>query len=283
VTTVCAVLTVHNRRHATLRCLASLHQGQLDGIDLTTIVVDDGSTDGTADAIREAFPGTRIIAGDGNLYWTGGMALAEATALSSTDADFLLWVNDDVQVDDGGLRGLVDEAAAAALPRIVVGSLVDPRSGNPTYGGFRRDRLRPMRFIRVEPAETAQPADAFNGSLVLVPRRVAEALGGVDTRYPHLLADLDYGLRARRMGVPIVVAGGVHGTCVDDHVQPPFERPGLKLRERIAILHQTPHMPWRARLRFLSRHGGPLWPVYLPSVYLKLVLRSLTPWNRLRA
>jgi GT2 family glycosyltransferase len=237
--------------------------------------VDDGSTDDTAPAVRAAFPDTQIIPGNGQLYWAGGMALAEDAALRSTSADFLLWVNDDVDLYRDGLQRLVNVALGSHAAAIVVGTLIDPHTGKTTYGGLHRDRWRPMHFVPIEPGETAQVADTFTGNLVLVPRAVAELLGGIDRRYSHGFADLDYGLRARVEGIRTLAAPGIVGACTNDHVEAPFNQPGLRLRQRIAMMYETRNLPWRARMRFLRRHGGPLWPMYVPSVYLRLIIRHL--------
>ena len=50
------VTPVHNRRDITLQCLRSLSRIDRTGLDIHITVVDDGSTDGTGDAIREQFP-----------------------------------------------------------------------------------------------------------------------------------------------------------------------------------------------------------------------------------
>jgi GT2 family glycosyltransferase len=204
------------------------------------------------------------------------MALAEETALRSTDAEYLLWVNDDIDLYPDALDRLITVALNTRGEQIVVGTFIDPGTGVTSYGGLlHRDRYHPMRFARIEPKETAQAADTFNGNLVLVPRAVAERLGGIDRRYPHTLADLDYGLRARRMGIGVLVAPAIVGACVDDHSAAPFDEPGLELRQRLAIMNETRNLPWRARALFLRQHGGPLWPIYLPSAYLRLVGRHL--------
>ena len=62
---VAIVIPVHNRREATLQGFCSLSRINHHDIDIHTIVVDDGSTDGTASTIRTEFPEVEIIAGDG--------------------------------------------------------------------------------------------------------------------------------------------------------------------------------------------------------------------------
>jgi len=70
------LMAAHNRRDTTLLCLRSLFEGRLDNVHLSVTLVDDGSNDGTADAIRLQFPSVAIIHGDGTLFWSRAMALA---------------------------------------------------------------------------------------------------------------------------------------------------------------------------------------------------------------
>src|SRR5690242_187901 len=92
---VAVLITSHNRRETTLRCLRCLvEQRGCEALDVQTYLVDDGCTDGTASAVRNAFPTVTILQADGSLFWAGGMRAAFAEAAKS-DPDFYLWLNDD--------------------------------------------------------------------------------------------------------------------------------------------------------------------------------------------
>ena len=66
------IIPVHNRKEITLKCLDTLKQnGDLD--KYYVIVIDDGSTDGTSEAIQSLYPDVIILTGDGNLWWTGAI------------------------------------------------------------------------------------------------------------------------------------------------------------------------------------------------------------------
>ena len=92
------LITCHNRLEKTKECLKSIYfQKKIEQYDVKVFLVDDGSTDGTPEYIKENFPEIILIQGDGNLYWGGGMYLAWEEALKyKKNFDYFLWVNDDV-------------------------------------------------------------------------------------------------------------------------------------------------------------------------------------------
>ena len=74
--TIAVLITCHNRKDTTLSCLGRLFSIRKD---IDVYCVDDNSTDGTADAIRENFPQVNLIRGDGNLFWCRGMRKASTS------------------------------------------------------------------------------------------------------------------------------------------------------------------------------------------------------------
>lgn len=271
------LMACHNRRETTLRCLSSLSRA-IDiapAIESTRVVlVDDGSSDSTGSAARGEWPGLRLIEGSGSLYWAGAMALAEATALSEVgDATHLMWLNDDVVLDQDSMSRL-SGAAAKDGNAIICCALRDPQSQEITYSGLERTGRHPLRFRRVAPSTAAAlPVETFNGNLVLVPLDTARGLGGIDGALVHQLADLDYGYRATKAGISVVLAPGSFGSCPRND-EPRFEG---SLLERWREFHSQKRFPFGPRRRFLKRHGGRTWPIYLLSPYPRFLLgRSRT-------
>ena len=81
---ITALLAAHNRRPKTLACLSSYFAQEVpDDVTLSAVLVDDGSTDGTADAVRERFPRAEVIVESGDLFWAAAMAIAERRALAA--------------------------------------------------------------------------------------------------------------------------------------------------------------------------------------------------------
>ena len=96
---IAVLLTVHNRKEKTLKCLSELYSQQLSKeYKLIIYLTNDGCTDGTPEAVKANFPDVIIVNGDGSLFWNRGMYKAWTVASSDKDYDFYLWLNDDTLV-----------------------------------------------------------------------------------------------------------------------------------------------------------------------------------------
>jgi GT2 family glycosyltransferase len=280
-TRLCALLTTFNRREMTLSCLRALEaSASTSGVDLAAIVVDDASTDGTAAAIGVAFPWAQVIAGSGDLFWCRGMHRAFEEALRVGYSHYL-WLNDDtLLVPDAIARLLACRSALADTrdaPVIVVGTTVDPETGEPTYGGQRvASRWRPLHVPRLPPADQPRRCESMTGNIALVSAAVASRVGNLDPAFEHAMGDTDYALRAAAAGVEIWVAPGVLGTCPDNDVGGTYRDPSLPLGERWQKMLGRKGLPWRSWLRLARRHGGLLWPLAFAWPYIKVVVGAIS-------
>ena len=272
---VAVLMTCHNRRDATLRCLTSLAEARRSetvDCDLQVFLVDDGSTDWTSQSVAANWPSVNLIEGSGSLYWAGGMALAERTARSDMpDATHLLWLNDDVMLDPDSIASLL-RTAAARPNSIIVGAMRDG-GGALSYSGVRfPSRWHPLRFARVQPQDVPVEVEAMNGNLVLVPARVASALGGIDDGFKQQAADFDYGLRARSLGASVLLAPGTLGEC------PRNPAPAVpdSVRQRWRAFNDPVGLATAEQIRFIRRHG-PIWsqPLLVAVPYLQFVAGEL--------
>jgi len=124
------IIPVHNRREVTLACLANLQQTG-DLANFQVVVVDDGSTDGTAEAVRSSYPEVKILSGDGNLWWAGAIALGMQYALDQ-EAKYIFWLNDDCLPQGNCLPKMLE--FLQQQPRAVVGASCWEKSTSYTYG-----------------------------------------------------------------------------------------------------------------------------------------------------
>jgi GT2 family glycosyltransferase len=272
---VTALLTCHNRAQRTLGCLTSLYeQTALMAVALEVVLVDAGSSDGTAEGVAERFPDVRILPRGPELFWNGGMRVAFADAYQR-DPDHYLWLNDDVELDEDALAVLLhthrELSERRGVPCIVVGSTRDPVTSAPTYGGVvRRDRWRPLHYDRIAPGELPQPADAMNGNCVLVPREAAALVGNLAGAYTHGMGDFDYGHRLVRAGGEVWVAPGTLGTCARNPIPKRVETFEEYRQLAGSTTQGLPPTEW---FTFARRWAGPLWPVYGASPYIRRFAR----------
>ena len=273
---ISVLMACHNRRERTLTCLRSLFR-QEDQATLEVFLVDDGSSDGTAGSVQREFPAVRIVPGTGDLYWSGGMRVAYRLAAQS-EHDFLLWLNDDVELHPDALetmltthRELVGAGHAAA---IVVGAVCDPLTHTTTYSGVSRgNSRRKMQFSAVEPNDHAQACETMHGNLVLVPKAVHQLVGNLDPAFTHAISDFDYGLRALRHGCEVWLAPGHLGSCARNPLQGTWLDSCLSARARLQEMCSPRGLPPVEWWVFTRRHAGRAWPLFWASPYLRLVVR----------
>lgn len=232
---VYAVTPCHNRRALTLRFISQF--AQLPYPNKRLVLVDDGSSDGTADAVARDHPWVELIRHPrerGDLWWTAATNLGVLYALDR-GAEYILTINDDATFGPELLDRLI--AMAIADPKRIVGSRAmnahEPERIRAigTSCVFRGYNLFVFNHLdqlwdRVRPALTdPQPVDTLWGNGVLIPRAVFERVGLYDAKhFPHNHADSDLVLRARTAGFSPVVALG-------------------------AVIYDTPHAPVASSLR----------------------------------
>jgi GT2 family glycosyltransferase len=201
-----------NGRHHLETCLAAL-AGQRDpGVDWEILVLDNGSTDGTADWLRKAsIPRVRLIESDVNLGFCAGN---NRLVREAEDADALAFLNNDTRPQPGWLAALVDalrsapDDVAAVSGKIVDwdGERLDFGRGVMTFDGhaFQLDFRRPLDRARV-PKAGEELLFACGGNL-LIRRRSFLAAGGFDESYFAYLEDVDLGWRLWSGGERVIFA-----------------------------------------------------------------------------
>ncbi len=246
---------------------------------MSVCLTDDGSTDGTSETVSAEFPGTRILRGNGALYWNGGMrkAMTDAMALHP---DYYLWLNDDVCLVPDAVERMIQtsqsERRAGCVEPIIAGSTVNPETGKTSYGGYvRRNRFRPLQFSLVEPGSVPLRCDTMNANCVLLPAEVVAHIGNLDAAFVHGLGDWDYGLRATRAGYEILVSPGFVGHCSrgGDRGDTPASFKSMRIAwKNITGPKAFPPTAWRTYTR---RYAGPLWVLYWLKPYVNALCRGL--------
>jgi len=162
------------------------------------LVVDDGSTDGSAEVAEAA--GARVL----RLERNGGFARAANAGVAATSAEAVALVNTDVVLDDVWLESVVfalGERDATVATKLV--DLEDPAVLYSAGDVLRRDGVAEQRgrFERDTGAYDA-PGDVFSAcaGAALYRRAAFDAVGGFDERLGMYLEDVELGLRLRLAG-----------------------------------------------------------------------------------
>lgn len=275
------LITCHNRKESTLQSLSKLfNQKDIELLNIVVYLVDDASTDGTQFSVQEQFPDVKVLKGDGNLFWNGGMRLAFGEAIK-TGYDFYLWLNDDTYLFPDALSKLLSEFKILAKKghdkAILVGATQDPITGFLTYGGVNRySWWYPLKFSYVRPDDEAKQCDTMHGNCVLIPAEVTNTLGNLDPAFVHHLSDFDYGFRARQKGCSVWLAPGFVGTC--SFHEPKWRDKNLSFNNKIKEINHPKGLRLNEWKIYAQRHGGPFWPIYWLSPYIKLFLTTTSDY-----
>jgi GT2 family glycosyltransferase len=273
---VAVLITSHNRCASTLACLQAIFSAELPpDLTLDVVLYDDGSSDGTPDAVRRVFPAVHLLIGDGASFWSGGMRGAFRYA-KAAGYDGYLWLNDDVVLMKGALARLLLAAFdGREHPEVLIGTCIDPHTHRVSYGGLTRVHAwHPTKFRRIEPDPVHKVAClTMNGNIVYIPQQIAAIVGNIDAAYIHSMGDTDYGFRVRRHGFPLSVLPGVYGYCSRNATSGTYEDSRVPLRERWRLVRQPKGYPVRPWLTYVRRHGGWLWPLF----WLWPYVRSIVP------
>jgi len=229
---IAVLMTCHNRKKKTMSCLESLFKASLSAdYELSVFLVDDGSVDGTSDAVSGMYPEVTIIEGDGSLFWNRGMLLAWKSACNHQAYDFYLWLNDDVLLHDTSIDSLL-QGAKKYPDSIICGAMCSAKNKTVTYGAC--DSYGKL----LTPNGSFQRSNGpLNGNLLLVPKFVYEKVGMLDEKFIHAIGDNDYAYRAHKMGVPVYLVPNYSGICERHEQLPTWCLHHVKFSDRLKALY----------------------------------------------
>lgn len=209
--TVHVLIPVFNRLPLTRRVLECLKEQQVDEA-LRIIVIDDGSTDGTAEFLASRQDIT-VLKGDGSLWWGGAIEAGLQRVLKEGHAsDWILLVNNDTLFEADFVQRLLDSARAHAPA--AVGSVICDEAApekvisiGAVFDTWRlrvRDKLERERTRDL--AQGPHSVDALSGRGTLYPLAAFQSAGTMRPSWlPHYLADYELAVRVRKAGYNLLV------------------------------------------------------------------------------
>lgn len=246
-TPLLSVLIVNwNTKYLLLNCLQTVIEDieRMSPEAVEVIVVDNGSDDGSLEAVRERYPYVRVIANSANR----GFAAANNQGLLASSSEYVLLLNSDTRLTDGVLQALTDfakrhEQVGAAGCQLLnedgspQASIVDfPSLLSAVRGNDFRNRRRPF-------ADGAFEVDAIVGACLLVRRSAVAQVGPMDEDFAFFAEEVDWCYRLRQAGWLV---------CWLPHVQV-LHLEGQSRKRRPWYAYKNLH---RSRLLFFKKHYG---------------------------
>jgi N-acetylglucosaminyl-diphospho-decaprenol L-rhamnosyltransferase len=206
------VVPVFNRKPLIERFLYCMREQTFQNFE--TIVVDDGSTDGTGELITTNFKEVELLRGDGNLWWTGAINLGIKHVLAKASGDAaILVINDDVEVDPDYLQTL--HKMWRSTPRALLGSVVvDIDHPEVIVDGGRIVNWWLAKFTMVNserrlsefPRDHYVDASLLTGWGTLIPIQVFREIGLYDDKHFQQCGDTELPVRAKNAGYRLMVS-----------------------------------------------------------------------------
>lgn len=275
----------------TCACLTSLQECKRVDIELSVVVVDNGSTDNSVEVIRRKFPDVEVIETGKNLGFTGGNNIGIRRALEK-DADFVWLLNNDTFVDTNALVSLVDAFAEDSVG--VAGSKIYFAPGREYHHERYREKDRghvlwyaggiidwnnmyaSHRGVdEVDKGQygTAEETPFVTGCSMMVRREVFEKVGLLDEKFFAYLEDLDFCLRVKHMGYTLLyVPQSIlwHNNAGSSGVGSKLHQYYMTRNRLLAGMRYAPVRTKLALIREAFRFG-----LMGPSIYRKAVIDAM--------
>jgi GT2 family glycosyltransferase len=201
---VSIIIVSWNAKEYLVGCLMSIYEEELDQTEI--IVVDNGSSDGSPEAVEELFPEVTVIRAGENL----GFAKANNVGIMASRGKYVCLINSDVVVLGGCLEALkkqmdTDESAGLVCPKVLNPDMtLQPTLRRfPSLKGalFSAIGLDKLNYL---PHDAVIEAEAVSGCFMLVRRAAINQAGLLDERFFFYAEDKDWCRRLKDCGWKII-------------------------------------------------------------------------------
>jgi len=263
------IVVTHNTKDLTLDCLASIFQ-TIKEVPFEVWVVDNNSTDRTADAIRERYPAINLIENSENV----GFAAANNQAFRRMNGRYALLLNTDTVLKDGAVKELNDFMEANPHAGMACGQLLNQDGSKQNsitnfpslLTLFCNETvlriLMPKRFPSKR-REYGSPleVDSCIGACLMVRKEAMDDIGLLDERYFFFMEETDWAYRMKLGGWGICFVP----TAKILHAQ--GKTAGASANSRI--------MFYRSRYCFFKKWHPCSYPLFYVAIFLRLVVNTL--------
>lgn len=268
--TIVVAMTCHNRRDLSIRIVSQILRQANAAAHVRFVAVDDGSSDGTGEALRAL--GVAVIEGDGSMYWAGGMREAHKVARSE-NPDLILWVNDDLDLSPDAIQILVAGYRATQGNTILAGAVESATTGEISYGGRNQSGLNPLSFQLSGESDLGKDCDTFNGNFVGIPRSIYNKVE-FPAGYRHAYADLAFGMLAKKQGFSSQILPRSIGRNDRNPQTGKMFRHDVPLSNRVRFALSPFGLPPAQQWRFARLATGKLAPFWFIRSYARVFFPS---------
>nr|WP_321409392.1 glycosyltransferase family 2 protein [uncultured Carboxylicivirga sp.] len=243
------------------------------------VLVDDGSTDETEEEVKQLYPNTHIVKGDGDWWWAKSMNEGFKYALHK-DADVVITLNNDVYFNHDLIRDLLD--LHNQNPHCILGCLNMIRKEEEYifFSGVRKIvwwKAKEQKYhkpftIVDESLKGLHPTKFLNGRGTLIPSDVFKRIGYFDeVHFPQYAADYDFILRSIKSGIRVFISWDIKIYSILEATGE--GRTFIKQSWKsflLSFLNRYSATSWRMWLNYYRKHAG--WQIIfgLPIQYLRL-------------
>jgi N-acetylglucosaminyl-diphospho-decaprenol L-rhamnosyltransferase len=260
-----------NGREDLIACLEAIERTHPPELEHEVLVLDNASDDGSAEAVRERFPGVRLFA----LERRTGKAENDSTLLREAQGRYCLLLNEDSELGEGAARALLDglerepRAAAAGAQLLTSG-------GEPTACAWRLPdagwALAAAVFLHDRYAVQSRGGDVrevgwVQSSAMLVRRSAAEGVGWLDPDFFVYSDETDFCRRLHDAGWRILFVPQARAVHHDQ-----LSTDAAAMRRRIVEFHRNRDLYFRKHRMPVTRA---LWRVCWTWAYLVRALAAL--------
>lgn len=199
------IVLTYNQRQLTLQCLGFLAEVEYPRERLRIIVVDNASTDGTVQAVRDQYPRAIVLETDENLGYAGGNNVGLRYALERA-MDYVLILNNDAVLAPDSLAALIAAAERESHVGFLgpkVYHLEEPgrlQSAGIVLDSCLRPHHRGQDELDEGQFESIAESDALSGCALFAGLHLIERIGPLDPRFFMYHEEIDWCLRARAAG-----------------------------------------------------------------------------------
>jgi len=194
---VSIIILNYNGKNILKKCLESIENKTLYK-NYEIIVVDNNSTDDSIKMLQKFFPEIKLIRNPKNYGFAKGNNIGVREVLKH-GTDYILLLNNDTEVTENWLKGMIEIANSDERIGIVGPQLILP-NGNVQKNCYSYKYGLTKKFA----PDKTQDVDCVSGACMLIKRDLVEKIGLLDERFILYFEEVDYSMRTKKAGYRII-------------------------------------------------------------------------------